>query len=57
LKPLEQNEMQEINQNLKVIGIILEHQDPKYNPFSALPANRVEKALQLLEEYSEEIQP
>ena len=54
---MEQNEMQEINQNLKVIGIILEHQDPKYNPFSALPANRVEKALQLLEEYSEEIQP
>lgn len=51
---LEHNESQETTDKLKVIGIILEHKEPKNNPFSAMPQAQVAKALKFLEEMSEE---
>jgi hypothetical protein len=48
---LENNEKQE----LQAISSILEQTEIKNNPFALIPIDQLEKALKVLEEYSEEL--
>jgi len=48
---LENNELDEIKM------ILTESKNIRYNPFSKIPLDQLEKALELLEEFSAEIQP
>jgi hypothetical protein len=46
----------ELNEDLRAMGIILEQKEEiKNNPFKNIPVQSLAKALELLEEYSEEI--
>lgn len=48
---LEHNEKQELE---KIKTLIAKKQELKHNPFANMPLSSIQKALKLLEEYSEE---
>lgn len=49
-------QLDDFQADLRAVGMILERKENiKNNPFSNLPTPQLEKALELLEEYSEEI--
>lgn len=50
-------EHSELNELIELETILADKDKIKYNPFAPIPNQQIKKALKLLEEYSEEIQP